>query len=64
MIWKSRIPGFGIRTVGNILSSLNSTLSRFNKTIHGSVEAAAKTTEHIKSGASGIMTAKGGGIPM
>ena len=50
---------FGIRTMGNILSNINSTLAKFNTTIHGSAEAAAKTTEHLKSGASGIMTAKG-----
>jgi hypothetical protein len=55
----SWIPGFGIRKIGNILFSVNPILSKLNQTIHGSAEAAAKTTEHIKSGANGIMTAKG-----
>lgn len=59
MSWLSKLPGFGIRKIGNILSSVNSTLSQLNQTIHGSAEAAAKTTEHIKSGANGVMTAKG-----
>lgn len=49
----------GIRTIGNALSSLNASLAKFNATIHGGADAAAKTTEHIRSGASGIMTAKG-----
>lgn len=42
-----------------MLSSRNSTLSKWNQTIHGSTEAAARTTENLKSGASGMMTAKG-----
>jgi hypothetical protein len=50
---------FGIKTIGNILSNLNTTLSKVNQTVHGSTDAAAKTTEHLRSGASGIMTAKG-----
>jgi hypothetical protein len=49
----------GIKTIGNGLSSLNASLAKFNATIHGGADAAAKTTEHIRSGASGIMTAKG-----
>jgi len=49
----------GIKTIGKGLSSISDSLSKFNQTLHGSADAAAKTTEHVKSGASGIMTAKG-----
>ncbi len=41
------------------ISVVNNTLSKFNETIHGSAEAASKTVEHVKLGASGLMTAKG-----
>ena len=50
---------FGINSIGKAVSSLGDALSKFNQTIHGSADAAAKTTECIKSGASGLMTAKG-----
>lgn len=50
---------FGIRSIGKAISSLGDSLSKFNQTIHGSADAAAKTVEHVKSGASGVMTAKG-----
>lgn len=50
---------FGIRSIGKAVSSIGDSLSKFNQTIHGSTDAAAKTAEHVKSGASGIMTAKG-----
>ena len=50
---------FGTRSIGRIVSSIGDGLSKFNQTIHGSADAAAKTAEHVKSGASGIMTAKG-----
>lgn len=50
---------FGIRKISNILSSLNATLAKANQTIDGSTAAATKTTEHVKSDTSGIMTAKG-----
>ncbi len=50
---------FGIWKISNILSSLNAILVKANQTIHESKTAAAKTTEHVKSAASGIMTAKG-----
>jgi hypothetical protein len=50
---------FGIKAIGGELSALNATLAKFNQTIHGSTEAAARTTGAIKSGASGMMTAKG-----
>ena len=43
---------FGIRSVGKAISSLGDALSKFNQTIHGSADSAAKTVEHIKSGAS------------
>lgn len=49
---------FGIRYISNIIATVNSTLAKFNKTIHSSASAAAKTTEHIKSGVGGIMAAK------
>ena len=50
---------FVIRTVKSIVATLNNTLAKFNQTIHGSTDAAAKTTDHIRSVASGMMTAKG-----
>lgn len=50
---------FGIKTLGKAISSISDALSKFNQTIHGSADAAAKTTEHLKAGATGIMTAKG-----
>lgn len=50
---------FEIRKMSDSLSNLNSTLAKFNTSIHGSVDAARKTTEHVRSGASGIMAAKG-----
>lgn len=50
---------FGIKSVGKTVSSIGDRLSKFNQAIHGSADAAAKTAEHVKSGASGIMTAKG-----
>jgi len=49
----------GISSVRKAVCSMSDALSKFNQTIHGSADAAAKTTEHVKSGASGIMTAKG-----
>jgi hypothetical protein len=49
----------GIKSAGKAFSAFSDGLSKFNKTIHGSADAAAKTAEHVKSGASGIMTAKG-----
>ena len=50
---------FGIKSIGKAISSISDGLSKFNQTIHGSADAAAKTAEHVKSGASGLMTAKG-----
>lgn len=50
---------FGMKSLGKAVSSIGDGLSKFNQTIHGSADAAAKTAEHVKSGASGIMTAKG-----
>lgn len=50
----------GIKSLGKAISSFGDALSKFNQTLHGgSADAAAKTAEHVKSGASGIMTAKG-----
>jgi hypothetical protein len=49
----------GIRSIRTILSLVSDGLSKFNQTIHGSADAAARTTDAVKSGASGIMTAKG-----
>ena len=49
----------GINSIGKAISSIGDALSKFNETIHGSADSAAKTAEHVKSGASGIMTAKG-----
>lgn len=49
----------GIKTIGKAISSLSDALSKFNETIHGSADAAAKTAENVKSGVSGIMTARG-----
>lgn len=49
----------GIKSMGKALSSVSDALSRFNQTIQGSADAAAKTAEHLKFGASEIMTAKG-----
>lgn len=50
---------FGIKSIGKGIASLGDALAKFNQTIHGSADAAAKTTECVKSGASGLMTAKG-----
>ena len=50
---------FGLKSIGKSVGSIADGLSKFNETIHGSADAAAKTVEHVKSGASGIMTAKG-----
>jgi len=50
---------FGIKTIGKAITSLGDGLAKFNQTIHGSADAAAKTTGCVKSGASGLMTAKG-----
>ena len=50
---------FGLKSIGKAVSSISDGLSKFNQTIHGSADAAAKTAGHVKSGASGIMTAKG-----
>jgi hypothetical protein len=49
----------GVRTIGKVFSSVGDALSKFNQTIHGSDDAAAKTAKNVKSGANGIMTAKG-----
>jgi len=50
---------FGINSIRKVVTSLGDSLAKFNQTIHGSADAAAKTTECVKSGASGLMTAKG-----
>jgi len=50
---------FGINSIGKAISSIGDALFKFNETIHGNADAAAKTVEHVKSGASGVMTAKG-----
>lgn len=42
----------------NIISNFNAILAKVNQTIHGSTDAAIKTTEHVKSATSGVMTAK------
>lgn len=49
----------GIRTIAKSVNSINDSLSKLNQTVHGSAASAAKTTQHIKSGATGVMTAKG-----
>ena len=49
----------GIGSIRKAITSLGDGLSKFSQTIHGSADAAAKTTECVKSGASGLMTAKG-----
>ena len=49
----------GIKSARKIFSSLGDGLSKLNQTIHGGADGAAKTVNHVKSGASGIMTAKG-----
>ena len=49
----------GIRTIRKAINSFSDALSKLNQTIHGSSEAAAKTAENVKSGANGILTAKG-----
>ena len=54
-----RIPLFGFRKIRDILTNLNSTLAKANQTVHGSAEAATRTTEAVKSSVSGWMTAKG-----
>ncbi len=53
------MPKFGIKKISNILSYVNSTLSKWNQTVYGSTASEARTTEQLKSGASGMMTAKG-----
>ena len=50
---------FGINSIRKVVTSLGDSLAKFNQTIHGTADAAAKTTECVKSGASGLMTAKG-----
>lgn len=50
---------FGINSIRKVVTSLGDSLAKFNQTIHGGADAAAKTTESVKSGASGLMTAKG-----
>ncbi len=50
---------FGIKSIGKAVSSIGDSLSKFNQTMHGSTDAATKTAEHVKLGASGIMTVKG-----
>ena len=50
---------FGIKPVRKVIISLGDSLAKFNQTIHEGADAAAKTTECVKSGASGLMTAKG-----
>jgi len=50
---------FGINLIRKVVTSLGDSLAKFNQTIHGTADAAAKTTECVKSGASGLMTAKG-----
>lgn len=49
----------GIGSFRRIVSSFSDGLAKFNQTMHGSADAAAKTTAAVKSGASGAMTAKG-----
>ena len=49
----------GIKSIGKGINSIGDILSKFNTTIHGSADAAAKSVEYAKSGASGLMTAKG-----
>jgi hypothetical protein len=44
--------------MGDILSSVNSTLYKFNQIIHGSADTAAKTTAYMKFSVSSIMTSK------
>lgn len=44
--------------MGDILSSVNSTLYKFNQILHDSADAATKTPAYIKSSASSIMTSK------
>lgn len=50
---------FVIRSIRKIIATINDGVGKLNQTIHGSAEAAAKTTNCVKSGASGLMTAKG-----
>lgn len=50
---------FVIKSIGKGIASLGDALAKFNQTIHGSADVAAKITACVKSGASGIMTAKG-----
>jgi hypothetical protein len=45
---------FGIGSIRKVLTSIGDSLSKFSQTIHG-----GKPTECVKSGASGLMTAKG-----
>lgn len=47
------------RSIGKAIRSASDGLSKFNETIHGSADEAAKTVKSIKSGASGAMTARG-----
>jgi len=47
------------KVLRSLLSTVNNNLASFNNIIHDSADTAEKITEHIKSGASGIMTAKG-----
>lgn len=49
----------GIKSIAKALSFFNNALSKFNQTMHGSADGAAKTVGNIKSGASGLMIAKG-----
>jgi len=49
---------FGIQSLKISIIRLADGLAKFNETIHGSAEAAAKTTEYLKAGSNGIMTVK------
>merc|ERR1712187_593670 len=48
---------FGINSPRKVVTSPGDGLAKFNQTIHGGADAAAKTTECVKSGTSGLMTA-------
>ena len=50
---------FGIQKIKKAINCVTDSLSKFNQTIHGSADAAAKTSDILKSGANGVMTAKG-----
>ena len=47
------------KRISRLISSICESASKFNETIHGDADAAAKTVQHVKSLSSGMMAARG-----